>query len=84
LPRISAPASSGEDWLDSYLTAPIWRFLLSSGVCGQMPMLGVMMPSVDRVGRYFPLTVVVELPASVPPMALTIHGRQWRVTVVRE
>src|SRR5260221_5477127 len=57
----------GEEWLDSYLTAPIWRFLLSSGVCGQMPMLGVMMPSVDRVGRYFPLTLAVTVVDSPAP-----------------
>ncbi|HEX7968785.1 MAG TPA: type VI secretion system-associated protein TagF, partial [Stellaceae bacterium] len=53
-----------EAWLSTYLTAPIWRFLLSSGVCGEMPMLGVVMPSVDRVGRYFPLTLAVAVPDS--------------------
>jgi serine/threonine protein phosphatase PrpC len=37
----------------------------------------VLLPSVDRVGRYFPLTVVSELPADLPPMAVAIQGRQW-------
>ncbi len=45
----------GDEWLNSYLTSPIWRFLLSPGVCGNKAVAGIMMPSVDRVGRYYPL-----------------------------
>ncbi len=49
-----------EQWLDAYLAAPTWRFALGAGVpFAQSPgYAGVLMPSVDRVGRYFPLTVV--------------------------
>ncbi len=43
----------GDGWLDSFLTAPVWRFLLPAGSAGPA-MAGVLMPSVDRVGRYFP------------------------------
>lgn len=50
----------GEQWLESYLTSPIWRFVLSPGVCGSRARVGVMMPSVDRVGRYFPFTIVLS------------------------
>ena len=52
-------------WLDCYLQAPIWRFALGSGVCGQTPWLGVLMPSVDKVGRHFPLTIAIPIPAGV-------------------
>jgi type VI secretion system protein ImpM len=52
----------GERWLDVYLTSPAWRFLGARGACGPQAMLGLMAPSVDRVGRYFPLTLVSELP----------------------
>lgn len=47
-------------WLDAYLIAPPLRFALGAGVpFEQSPgYAGVLMPSVDRVGRYFPLTVV--------------------------
>jgi type VI secretion system ImpM family protein len=47
-------------WLDAYLAAPPLRFALGAGVpFEQSPgYAGVLMPSVDRVGRYFPLTVV--------------------------
>lgn len=56
-------------WLDGYLASPIWRFLLLPGVlppnCGEHCWAGVLMPSVDRAGRYFPFTVTAPLPA--PP-----------------
>ncbi|UII69348.1 type VI secretion system-associated protein TagF [Pseudomonas sp. HN11] len=47
----------GEQWLEVYLCSPIWHFALAAGVCGEEGWAGVMIPSVDRVGRYFPLTV---------------------------
>jgi type VI secretion system protein ImpM len=47
----------GENWLATWLEAPIWRFALAPGVCGAGAAIGVWMPSVDRVGRYFPLTI---------------------------
>ncbi len=53
-------ASLGDRWLDIYLTSPVWRFACAAGVCGRSPVIGVMAPSVDRVGRYFPLTLVAE------------------------
>ncbi len=46
-----------ENWLSVFLVSPIWRFALSPGLCGSSAWAGVMMPSVDRVGRYFPLTL---------------------------
>ena len=60
----------GEDWLACYLHSPLWRFLLSAGLCGQPAHAGVLMPSVDRVGRYYPLVVAAPLPAGRNPLAL--------------
>lgn len=67
----------GADWLDTYLTAPIWRFLLSPGICGQGPMLGIMMPSVDRVGRYFPLTLAVTVADCAAPAKAMLTAGAW-------
>ncbi|MBH0237512.1 type VI secretion system-associated protein TagF [Methylobrevis albus] len=50
----------GSGWESAYMTAPIWRFWLGSGFCG-ITVLGALMPSVDGVGRAFPL-VVFALP----------------------
>lgn len=47
----------GEGWLDAWLQAPIWRFWLGRRVAG-VTALGALMPSVDGVGRYFPLCLV--------------------------
>jgi type VI secretion system protein ImpM len=50
-------AALGDGWLDLYLSAPIWRFQLAPGVCGPLAWRGLFFASVDRVGRYFPLTL---------------------------
>ncbi len=50
-----------DDWLAYYLEAPLWFFALGPNVIGPNPWLGVLMPSVDAVGRYFPLTLAIEL-----------------------
>jgi type VI secretion system protein ImpM len=66
----------GERWLDVYLTSPAWRFSCAAGACGHAPVVGVMAPSVDRVGRYFPLTVVAQLPLDASVfVAATKAGR---------
>jgi len=51
----------GDAWLDVYLTSPIWRFALGAGVCGANAWAGVLMPSVDKVGRYYPLTLAAPV-----------------------
>jgi type VI secretion system protein ImpM len=55
----------GARWLDVYLTSPAWRFVCAPGACGPAPVVGLLAPSVDQVGRYFPLTLVAELPEDV-------------------
>jgi type VI secretion system protein ImpM len=47
----------GERWLDAYLTSPLYRFAWAPGVVDRRWWFGVMMPSVDNVGRYFPLLI---------------------------
>ena len=47
----------GNQWLEIYLTSPIWHFCASPGVIDEKAWAGILMPSVDSVGRYFPLTV---------------------------
>jgi type VI secretion system protein ImpM len=50
-----------EDWVAHYLQAPLWFFALGSQIASSNPWIGVLMPSVDSVGRYFPLTLAIEL-----------------------
>lgn len=67
----------GNHWLDTYLTSPMWRFVLASGVCGPAGWSGVLMPSVDRVGRYFPLTLACPLPKAMNPFLVAGQGNNW-------
>jgi type VI secretion system protein ImpM len=46
----------GPAWIDAYNRAPIWRFWLGSDFCGEAT-IGAFMPSVDGVGRAFPLAI---------------------------
>ncbi|MBD0275466.1 MAG: type VI secretion system-associated protein TagF, partial [Acetobacteraceae bacterium] len=54
----------------AYMAAPVWRFVLPPGACGPSPAAGVVLPSVDAVGRLFPLTLAVASPSLGPPLAL--------------
>jgi type VI secretion system protein ImpM len=69
--------SFGESWLDSYLTMPIWRFVLLPGLVGPNGWAGVLMPSVDRVGRHFPLTLVVPLSSYAAAAHAVFRGADW-------
>ncbi len=69
-------AALGDDWLACWMEAPVWRFCLPDGVCGPHGALGLWMPSVDRAGRYFPLTFAILLPGAAPA-ALAAAGTRW-------
>jgi type VI secretion system protein ImpM len=59
---VASRAALDEAWLPAWLEAPVWRFALSPGICGPDAVIGLWMPSVDRVGRYFPLTIAAVAP----------------------
>lgn len=61
-------AQLGERWLDAYLTSPLWRYAWAPAVVDAQWWFGIVMPSVDNVGRYFPL-IVAWPRAEVPPRA---------------
>jgi type VI secretion system protein ImpM len=62
----------GEAWLPAFLEAPVWRFSLPAGMCGSAAVLGLMLPSVDKAGRYFPLTF-----AALRSGAIAIEDETW-------
>ncbi len=67
----------GEDWLNIYLTSPIWRFVLSPGVIDNNMWAGLMMPSVDRVGRYFPISIVKPFTSNISPVNFMLKQSNW-------
>ena len=71
----------GVGWMPAYLSAPLWRFAWAPGVVDAQWWFGVLMPSSDNVGRYFPL--VVAQPRPSPPVerfALDHLELWWRHT----
>jgi len=67
----------GEEWLDIYLTSPIWRFVFSSGVIDENVWAGIMLPSVDRVGRYYPFSIAAQLPNVINPFEFIAMQTLW-------
>jgi type VI secretion system protein ImpM len=57
----------GEAWLPAFLEAPVWRFALPPGLCGACAIIGLILPSVDKAGRYFPLTFAAAADGSGVP-----------------
>ena len=74
----AARADLGESFLPAYMQAPAWRFALAAGLAGELPMTGVMVPSVDAVGRCFPLTLAAVGARAGAPWydALEAHARR--------
>lgn len=67
----------GEAWFDYYLTMPIWRFVFLPGLLTHSGWAGVLMPSIDRVGRHFPLTVAAELASPAAAAHAVFEGAPW-------
>lgn len=66
-----------EQWLENYLTSPIWRFALSEGICADNAWVGLVMPSVDRVGRYFPLTLAAPVNNTYSLLSIADQQEDW-------
>lgn len=64
-------------WLDVYLTSPIWRFCLAEGVVDEHAWAGILLPSVDRVGRYFPFSVMRPLAQGTSISAFISSQEAW-------
>jgi type VI secretion system protein ImpM len=58
-----------------YRNSPIWRFVLGAGCCGGNSVAGIMAPSLDKVGRHYPIVVAVV--AKVPLFHLMVKASNW-------
>lgn len=76
-----------ENWTEYYLSAPVWRFILGAAVTDiSEPRLltGICMPSVDRVGRYFPLIIVGQCVTTADDSDVDFFENDLRLTAVSE
>lgn len=67
----------GETWLNTYLTSPVWHFALGPGICDQNSWTGILMPSCDKVGRYFPLVIAKSHELDIKPLESFVQLRDW-------
>lgn len=74
---VSSREQLAEAWLENYLGSPIWRFALSAEVAGSLPVSGILMPSVDKAGRYFPFTLATLLPANFNIFHIACTPQEW-------
>lgn len=74
---LASQGQLGERWTAIYLESPIWRFALQPQVCGPQAWTGVLMPSVDRAGRYFPLTLAAPIDAAASMLLTMTSGERW-------
>jgi type VI secretion system protein ImpM len=70
-------AALGVEWLDRYLTCPIWRYAFSRGVCGDAAYVGIMMSSVDSIGRYFPFTIACPVDDGLAIIEIAQREEDW-------
>jgi protein phosphatase/serine/threonine-protein phosphatase Stp1 len=56
----------------AWAAAPVWRFCLPAGVCGESAVAGVLLSSQDSVGRRFALTLAEQFPAGAQ-----LPGPDW-------
>lgn len=54
--------SQDQTWPAQYAQAPAYRFVLSSGIAGNTPWIGILKASQDKVGRRFPFCLALSLP----------------------
>jgi type VI secretion system protein ImpM len=73
----SRAALGDDDWLSLYLVAPVRRFWLAPGLLAPPAWLGVLMPSVDSVGRHFPFTLATSLPAGHDELVDALANESW-------
>ncbi|QND54720.1 type VI secretion system-associated protein TagF (plasmid) [Phyllobacterium sp. 628] len=66
-----------DEWMELYLNAPIWRFYLEANICGPYPVVGMMIPSVDKSGRYFPFLVAAQIPDFALSVASIAQADEW-------
>jgi len=67
-----------ERWVEVFRISPLWRFAVSANIWSdEGAVCGVMMPSVDRVGRYFPMVAIYEFQSEISLTSLPFSAKEW-------
>lgn len=79
----AARNATGDAWRSEWPQTPLWRFALAPGVCGRTAWVGAMGPSIDRVGRTFPLVLASAVADVADLVAVVRAGNGWFVELER-
>jgi type VI secretion system protein ImpM len=66
-----------DDWRQHFDKAPLWNCALPARIGAGTSLIGVLIPSRDRVGRAFPLCAGVALPHGAPTRQLLTDVAEW-------
>ena len=67
----------GGEWLTHFLISPVWRFVLPGDCANGQSWAGIMLPSVDKVGRYYPLTLAAPVSSQIGAFEYISKAEQW-------
>ncbi len=70
-------AREPERWGTIFDAWPAYCFAIDAGTCGPLPVFGLLVPSRDRVGRRFPLTLAVALAPGWDALAVALGAERW-------
>ena len=78
----SSRESLGRAWEGAYLVQPIWSFWIGASVTG-VDCAGALVPSVDRIGRHFPLVILAHAGPETAGLApwRRIMSSEWPASV---
>ena len=74
---LASQEALGESWLTHFLISPVWRFVLPKGCASAQGWSGIMLPSVDKVGRYYPLTLAAPIPDEIGVFDYLVKAESW-------
>ncbi|MDZ5449870.1 type VI secretion system-associated protein TagF [Labrys sp. ZIDIC5] len=67
----------GTQWESLFHASPPWRFVIERSLWGHATMVGILLPSKDRVGRSFPLVIAARLSNYDGPARLFCFDESW-------
>lgn len=79
---VSSRRELGDAWASCFPGAPVWRFFTPPCMVTERAWIGIVLPSMDRVGRHFPLTVAAGIAlAQVDAVATLDASSEWLAAI---
>ncbi|MEO8751277.1 MAG: type VI secretion system-associated protein TagF [Casimicrobiaceae bacterium] len=77
-------AAYPQNWREIYRSSPMWNCAIPASITESgLTLVGLLVPSRDRVGREFPLCAGVALPPDASPAPLVAAAHDWLMALGR-